>query len=89
MIYDHNIAITITITIAINTTIAIAINIAINIAIAITIKITIVIVIMEPIHHNERASVFIKIFRTQHSKLLYEIDLATGGNVTVPIHQRK
>lgn len=81
MIYDHNIAITITITIAINTTIAIAI--AINIAIAIAI------VIMEPIHHNERASVFIKIFRTQHSKLLYEIDLATGGNVNVPIHQRK
>ena len=78
MIYD-NIAITITITIAINTTIAIAITI--NIAIAI--------VIMEPIHRNERASVFIKIFRTQHSKLLYEIDLATGGNVTVPIHQRK
>ena len=86
MIYD-NIAITITITIAINTTIAIAI--AINITIVIVINIAIAIVIMEPIHHNERASVFIKIFRTQHSKLLYEIDLATGGNVTVPIHQRK
>ena len=89
MIYD-NIAITITITIAINTTIAIAI--AINITIVIVINIAIAIVIMEPIHHNERASVFIKIFRTQH----FETFKAALRNrpcywrkMTVPIHQRK